>query len=88
MVPKGKRSRKRELVELGEQNKGNVQWTLMNHNQRVCREPRTTRELKGKNRDLYEQLPLLIRSPNKQFLGDAKDAKLPRMVKVDEVKPK
>ena len=32
MVPKGKRSRKRELVELGEQNKGNVQWTLMNHN--------------------------------------------------------
>ena len=32
MVPKGKRSRKRELVELGEKNQGNVQKELIIYN--------------------------------------------------------
>ena len=35
-----------------------------------------TRGLEGKNLDLYQQLPLLIRSPNKTFLGGAKGCRV------------
>ena len=34
--------------------------------------PRKPGDSRGKNRDLYQQLPLLIRSPNKTFLEGAK----------------
>ena len=46
-----------------------------------------TRELKGQNRKMYDQLPLLIRSPNKTFLGSQGVPGCPRVIKVDEVKP-